>query len=85
MPSHGFFLRHVNGIQFDNVEIRTQQEDLRPVFVLNDVHDADFFRIRVPKAAGVPVFAMHDISDFTVHMCSGVPDTQLKSAKDQKL
>ena len=85
MPSHGFYVRHVKGIQFDNIEIRTEKDDLRPAFVLDDVEDADFFRIKVPQVAGVPEFALHKVSDFVVHMCSGVPDTQLKTVDDKTL
>ena len=77
MPSHGFYLRHVKGIQFDNIEIKAEKEDHRPLFVLDDVQGADFFRIQGSRAAGAPVFAMHDVSDFDVHMCAGVADTQL--------
>ena len=84
MPSHGFYVRHVKGIQFDNIEIRTDKEDLRPAFVLDQVEDADFFRIKVPHPAGAPVFALHKVSDFAVHMCGDVPDTQLKTV-DSKI
>jgi polygalacturonase len=83
MPSQGFYIRHVKGIQFDNIEIKAEKEDQRPEFVLDDVQGADFFRIKGSRAPGVPVFALHDVSDFDVHMCSGVPDTQLAKV-DQK-
>jgi hypothetical protein len=85
MPSHGFYVRHVKGIQFDNIEIRTEKEDLRPTFVLDAVEDADFFRIKAPHAAGVPLFALHKVSDFAVHMCGDVPDTQLKAVESKTL
>ena len=85
MPSHGFYVRHVKGIQFDNIEIRAAKDDLRPAFVLEDVEGADFFRIKASQAAGVPAFALRKVSDFAVHMCDGVPDTQLKTAEDESL
>ena len=85
MPSHGFYVRHVKGIQFDNIEIRAEKEDLRPAFVLDDVQDADFFRIKVPHAAGVPVFALHNVSGFEAHMCDDVPDTVLKTVASKTL
>ena len=85
MPSHGFYVRHVKGIQFDNIEIRAKKVDLRPAFVLDSVEDADFFRIKAPYPTGVPTFALHNVSDFVVHMCAGVPDTQLKSVDDKTL
>jgi hypothetical protein len=83
MPSHGFYVRHVKGIQFDNIEVKAEKEDQRPAFVLDDVQGADFFRIKVSRTAGVPVFSLHDVSDLDVHMCAGVPDTQLAKV-DQK-
>jgi polygalacturonase len=85
MPSHGFYVRHVKGIQFDNIEIRAEKDDLRPAFVLEDVDGADFFRIKTPQTAGVPEFALHKVKDFAVHMCDGVPDTQLKTVDTQTL
>jgi polygalacturonase len=83
MPSQGFYLRHIKGIQFDNIVIQAAKEDLRPAFVLDDVQDADFFRINTPHAADAPVFALRNVSDLSVHMCRGVPDTQITKA-DQK-
>jgi polygalacturonase len=85
MPSHGFYVRHVKGIQFDNIEIRAEKSDQRPAFVLDQVTDADFFRIKTPQAAEVPVFALHNVSGLSVHMCSGVPDQQLKSVETKTL
>ena len=85
MPSHGFYVRHVKGIQFDNIEIRTDKEDQRPAFFLDQVEDADFFRIQIPHVAGVPVFALHKVSDFSVHFCNAVPDTHVAQAEDQTL
>jgi hypothetical protein len=85
MPSHGFYVRHVKGIQFDNIEIKAEKEDQRPAFVLDDVQGADFFRIRGSRTNGVPVFALHDVSDFDVHMCASVPDTQLAKVERKTL
>jgi polygalacturonase len=77
MPSHGFYVRHVKGIQFDNIDIQPAKEDERPTFVLDQVDDADFFRIKTPKVEGVPVFSLTKVSDFSVHFCNGVPDTHI--------
>jgi polygalacturonase len=77
MPSQGFYVRHVKGIQFDNIVIQAAREDRRPAFVLTDVGDADFFRIKTPHANDAPVFALQNVSDLSVHMCSGVKDIEL--------
>ncbi|MFZ0933169.1 MAG: glycoside hydrolase family 28 protein [Bryobacteraceae bacterium] len=85
MPAQGFYIRHVNGIRFDNVEIVAEKPDLRPAFVLDDVRDADFFRIRAPREADTPIFALHDVADFAVHMSRSVPDTQLAKTEQTTL
>ena len=83
MPSHGFYVRHVRGIQFDNIMIQADKEDRRPAFALEDVRDADFFRVRTPQVADTPVFALRSVADLSVHMCGGVKDTELQKV-DQK-
>jgi len=85
MPSHGFYIRHARGIRFDNVEIEAAKPDGRPAFVLEDVRDADFFRIRTPVEADTPVFALHNVADLAVHMCRSVPDIQLPHAERSTL
>ncbi len=83
MPSHGFYVRHVKGIQFDNIDIQPAKEDQRPTFVLDQVEQADFFRIKTPKAQGVPVFSLSDVSDFNLHFCSSAPDTHIDHTDHQ--
>ncbi|HEU5020462.1 MAG TPA: right-handed parallel beta-helix repeat-containing protein, partial [Bryobacteraceae bacterium] len=85
MPSHGFYVRHVKGIQFDNIDIRPAKEDQRPAFVLDQVEDADFFRIKTPKVANVPVFALSKVEDFSAHFCNGVPDTHIDRTDHQTI
>lgn len=42
LPAYGFFLRHVDGVRFDNVDVGFEEPDTRPAYVLRDVADADF-------------------------------------------
>jgi polygalacturonase len=85
MPSHGFFLRHVKNISVNNVEISSLKEDARPAFVLEDVQSADFFRVRTPRMANGPTFALTNVTDFTVSRSKPVADTQLDHADQKKL
>ena len=39
LPAYGFYARHVNGLRFANVRLRTSQPDLRHAMVLDDVED----------------------------------------------
>ena len=37
LPAYGFYARHVNGLRFSNVRLRTAKPDLRHAMVLDDV------------------------------------------------
>lgn len=39
LNSYGFFVRHVNGITFDNVSVKYKEKDVRPAFVFDNVKD----------------------------------------------
>ncbi len=39
LPAYGFFARHVKGLRFTNVRLRTTSPDLRHALVLDDTED----------------------------------------------
>jgi polygalacturonase len=84
-PAYGFFIRHVRGITLDNVEVRFEQRDSRPAYVLRDVADADFHHNRADKVQGTPTFVLDDVDDFTVTTCRPVPDTRIDHAEHEEL
>ena len=85
MPSHGFYIRHVKGIQFDKIDIRPAQPEQRPAFLLEDVQGAEFFRVPCPHGAGAPVFVLNNVADCSVQRCAGVKDTDLPKVTDTTL
>ena len=74
MPSYGFYLRHVKGITLNNIQLHTLSDDARPPIALDDVDDAEFFRVKTQRAAGTPVFAVKNSSNLTVRMVDGAED-----------
>ena len=52
------------------------QNDTRPPFMLYDVEGAQFERVRVQAAAGVPLFLLNQVSDFSTERVEGVADLQ---------
>ncbi len=85
MPSNGFFIRYVKNIEMSHIEISAAKEDFRPTFVLNDVQGADFFRIKSPHAANVPLFALNNVAAFSVAGSRPVPDTELQHVDHKTL
>jgi hypothetical protein len=78
-PAHGFFVRHVKGIEMNEVEIQCAREDARSAFVLDDVSRADFFRVTAPRVQSLPVFVLENVTDFGVSRSRSVPDSQIES------
>ena len=85
MPAHGFFIRHVRGIEVDGVKIIAANRDERPAFVLDDVEDAGFVRMQTPVAAGVPLFRLNDVRRFRLRDCAQVHDASLDQVAHKEI
>lgn len=84
-PAQGFYLRHVNNIDMSHIEITSIAPDARPGFVLDNVKDADFLRIKTQKGPGAPTFSLQNVDNFTCSLSRGVPDTTLAHVTDKAL
>ena len=84
IPAYGFFIRHVKGIELNNVEVSYVKEELRPAFVLNDVNGADFFHVKAQLSKGAFAFLLQNVSDFSAYQCKGVPDMRLERVEQKK-
>ena len=85
IPAYGFFIRHVKGIEMDNVEVSYMKKDERPAFLLSDVKGADFHRVSALHAPDVPTFLLKDVEDISVQRSHPLPDTRLERVKQGKL
>jgi polygalacturonase len=85
IPAYGFFIRHVNGIEFCNVEVGYMEEDFRPAFVLDDVQNVDFKNVKTHKVMDVPTFMLKNVRNFRTSECQSVPDIQLESVEQKRL
>jgi len=86
MPSHGFYLRHVKGIELSNVEVETLKPDLRPLIVMDDVQNADLFRVKAPRLSDMPVLAMSQVRNLSVAASRPlIADTHIDHMENGKL
>ena len=84
IPAYGFFIRHVQGIELNNVEVSYARADMRPAFALKDVSGADFFHVKSQAASGAFTFSVQNVSDFSAYQCKGVPDTRIERVEQKK-
>jgi polygalacturonase len=85
LPSYGFFIRHVNGLQMRDVEVSYLSPDLRPAFWLNDVTGAEFIHVKAQKETDVPVFVLKNVTDFSLQQSWPLPDQRLDRIDMRKL
>jgi polygalacturonase len=85
IPASGFFLRHVDNIEFTNVEIAFRQPDARPVFWMDHVDGADLFHVKTPRGLKAPIIALHDVRDFRVAASRHLDDIHIESAAQRNL
>lgn len=81
MPSYGFFIRHVKGIELRNIDIQYQKEDQRPPFVLTDVKGIDLRNLRAQHGPNVPTFVLKNVSDFSIQQSPLIPDKTVKQTE----
>jgi polygalacturonase len=85
IPASGFFLRHVNNVEFTNVEIAFSRPDVRPVFRMDHVKDADFLHVKTPKAHSAQTFDLRGVRNFRTLFCRNVPDLDLSQVGEKKI
>src|SRR5713226_4411885 len=85
LPTYGFFIRHVKGLEMRDVEVSYLKEDARPPFWLNDVIGVDFQHVKTQRSEGMPTFVLKNVADFNTHQCWPLPDTRLDRVDAKKL
>ncbi|HEU0140306.1 MAG TPA: glycoside hydrolase family 28 protein [Bryobacteraceae bacterium] len=62
LPSHGFFVRHVEGLTMRSLQLRTEEPDVRPAMIFHDVRELDLDGFRADSVHGKEaVLWFHDV------------------------
>ena len=69
LPSSGFYIRHVKGITFDNVQFLNTKKDLKPIFFLDDVVNGEFRNITFNTALKESTFGLRNSSNIVISNC----------------
>ena len=84
-PSYGFYIRHVNGIEFNNVQLSYTGQEARPAFYLLDAKNADFMHVKAKRTVDVPEFILKDVTNFSSHYNLSIQDTTLSKTNNSSL
>lgn len=83
LPAYGFFIRHVKGIELNNVEISFLGSESRPAFFVNDVKGISLRNTKAQKGNGSSLFVLQQVEDFTIKDCKSVPDKTIAKAEKE--
>lgn len=82
-PAYGFFIRHVKGLRIDQISISYARDDLRPGFVLDDVSDVHFSRVKA-QSAGASTFVLKNVLHFGINDSYPLPDKRMETIRVEK-
>lgn len=85
IPAYGFFIRHASNIQMNNINIEFEDDDYRPVFILDDVKGADFNNVKTETAEGISKFWLKNVSQFSTNRVQGVKNQIIEMANNENL
>ena len=85
LPSYGFFIRDVDGIQLQNINFHLMSNDERPAFVLDSVKNADFRFVSAPSTKDVPYVYFKNAENVNLFQSFGKKDTTLINPINIKL
>jgi len=71
MPAYGFFIRHAKNIELNNVDISYLGTETRPAFVLDDVKDVSFFRVKAKAVVKSKSIVLKSIENFSIQQSEG--------------
>ncbi len=60
------------------MEVSFGPDEKRPAFVLDDVNDAEFHRLRAQKGEGIPTFVLRDVQELRVMHSRPIGDTYVQ-------
>ncbi|MEZ5106378.1 MAG: glycosyl hydrolase family 28-related protein [Draconibacterium sp.] len=84
LPAYGIYFRYVKGLKVNDVVFRYLNGDERPAFVLDDVHNADFYHVDAQKEEDAPLFILKNVSGFSTHEVKGVENTRVEKTEHKE-
>ena len=80
-PAYGFYVRHVRGITFNNVEVSFEKDDARPAFFLDDVKGVAFVGANAELLADAKMFVLRNVSDFSSSQSRNRDDVKIETTE----
>ena len=84
IPAYGFFVRHVNGLEMDNVRVSFLKDDARAPFIISDARAIDLRNIKADHGTGVSSFILKNVAEFSIQQSYPLRDLRLPRVLKQQ-
>jgi hypothetical protein len=76
-PAYGFFVRHVEGLKLENIDISYLNDDQRPAFVFDDVKGAEIRFVKAQTLKGISPIKLDRSTDVDLFQSLNMPNSTL--------
>lgn len=84
-PAWAFYLRHVNGITFENVDVSFEKDETRPAFFLDDAKDVEIVGANAEQLPRAKTFVLINVSMFSLSKSRNYGDTKITTIERREL
>jgi polygalacturonase len=85
IPSWGFFVRHVTGIDLSRIDLSLMKKDFRPTFFLDDVARATLDHVSAPSADSGAPLVLRNVRDLVLDESLGFAAKRVARAERETL
>jgi polygalacturonase len=78
IPSYGFFIRHVRGIEMNDVHVKFLDKETRPAIMMSDVDGIIVRNSSFQKSESSPIMVNNDVRNLSIKDCGLLKDTEIK-------
>ncbi|MES2279011.1 MAG: glycosyl hydrolase family 28-related protein [Bacteroidota bacterium] len=78
IPAYGFFIRHAQNIEMNNVEVSYMGQETRPAVILEDVKNISFINFKAQTPANVPAIIQRGVDGFSIQSSASIQANKIK-------
>jgi polygalacturonase len=79
LPAYGFFVRHVEGLKLENIDVNFLSDDQRPAFIFDNVKSAELRFVKAQTSGNVLPINLKNSDDINLFQSLKQPDGKVKS------
>jgi hypothetical protein len=78
IPAYGFFIRHAQNIEMNNVEVSYMGKETRPAVILEDVKGISFINFKAQTPDNMAAIVQRGVTGFSIQASASIPATKIK-------